>query len=153
MHRLPNTAGLSTGWEDSDHELMRRRVGRVLWVWGPALTLMAAIFSVSSLPDPPNIPGGMPDVAAHGLAYAALGGLMLRAMTHARWSGVSATRVAAAAAMTMVYGLSDEFHQSFVPGRVADVRDLAADSIGALVSVFLVWACSIVLSSRHPTCR
>jgi VanZ family protein len=36
---------------------------------------------------------------------------------------------------TVLFGLSDEFHQSFVPNRVADVLDFAADSLGA----FLFW--------------
>ncbi len=115
------------------------------------MTLMVLIFAVSSLPDPPNVLGGMPDVSAHGLAYAALGGLTLRALARARWREVTATRVAAAAVTTMLYGFSDEFHQSFVPQRVADVRDLAADSIGALLAVSLIWACSIVLSIRQRT--
>ena len=30
-----------------------------------------------------------------------------------------------------VYGISDEFHQWFVPGRTADVHDVMADAIGA----------------------
>lgn len=33
------------------------------------------------------------------------------------------------------YGLSDEIHQMFVPGRSADVWDLVADSAGALFAV------------------
>ena len=53
--------------------------------------------------------------------------------------------------ITTAYGLTDEFHQRFVPGRTADVRDLAADTIGALFGILLVWACSIVLATRrHP---
>ena len=47
------------------------------------------------------------------------------------------------------FGVTDELHQWFVPGRVADVRDLTADAAGALVGVGLVWACGIVLSIRQ----
>ena len=32
-----------------------------------------------------------------------------------------------------LYGLSDEFHQSFIPGRDADLLDVLADSVGALL--------------------
>lgn len=32
-----------------------------------------------------------------------------------------------------VYGISDEWHQSFVPGRMSDVNDWLADTVGALI--------------------
>ena len=35
-----------------------------------------------------------------------------------------------------LYGLSDEWHQSYVPGRDADVLDWLADSIGASIALF-----------------
>lgn len=34
------------------------------------------------------------------------------------------------------YGLLDEWHQSFVPGRSADVADWAFDTLGAAVALF-----------------
>ena len=33
------------------------------------------------------------------------------------------------------YGLSDEFHQRFVPGRFAGVDDLVFDTLGGLLAV------------------
>jgi len=33
------------------------------------------------------------------------------------------------------YGMSDEWHQSFVPGRDADWLDLAADTMGAVIAM------------------
>jgi VanZ family protein len=44
-----------------------------------------------------------------------------------------------ALALTAVYALSDELHQSFVPGRVADPLDLLCDGFGALLALSL-WA-------------
>lgn len=38
----------------------------------------------------------------------------------------------------LVYGISDEFHQSFVPGRSPDLIDVRNDVIGALVAMILV---------------
>ena len=122
---------------------------RECWRWGPAVCLMVLIFVVSSLSSPPDPPG--PDVSAHALAYAALGVLILRGLANARWQDVTFGLAAAAVGLTALYGLSDEIHQRFVPGRVADVRDLIADTIGALVGVVLVWAWSMVLSFRQPT--
>jgi len=38
------------------------------------------------------------------------------------------------------YGVSDEFHQSFVIGRDADVWDWVADTVGASVMVAILYA-------------
>ena len=38
------------------------------------------------------------------------------------------------------YGLGDELHQFFVPGRTASIFDAAADSMGVVIGVFLwIW--------------
>lgn len=38
---------------------------------------------------------------------------------------------------SLLYGVSDEFHQSFVPGRTASATDLLADVLGATLAVTL----------------
>ncbi|WP_225435212.1 VanZ family protein [Bacillus aerolatus] len=40
--------------------------------------------------------------------------------------------------LTTVYAATDEFHQSFVPGRTASVADVLLDSVGAALALF-VW--------------
>lgn len=40
--------------------------------------------------------------------------------------------------MTISYGIIDEVHQSFVPGRYIDRYDMFADAIGAITSVILM---------------
>ncbi|MCX6954305.1 MAG: VanZ family protein [Verrucomicrobia bacterium] len=37
------------------------------------------------------------------------------------------------------YGVSDEFHQSFVPGRSVEVADWMADTLGAALAVSAYW--------------
>ena len=37
-----------------------------------------------------------------------------------------------------IYGMSDEWHQSFVPGRETDVLDWLADTIGALIALITI---------------
>jgi VanZ family protein len=37
----------------------------------------------------------------------------------------------------LLFGISDEFHQAFIPGRVVSAWDVAADSFGALLVVCL----------------
>ena len=63
-------------------------MSHALWVWGPWVLLMA-IFGLAAQSDLPAPPGGMSDVSADAIAYAGLGGLMLRALSNARWSGVT----------------------------------------------------------------
>ena len=40
---------------------------------------------------------------------------------------------------TTLYAISDEIHQSFVPGRSCELRDMCIDASGALLGVLLAW--------------
>lgn len=110
---------------------------RAAWLWAPVLVYTAAIFAASSVSEPP-MPGGVSDRAIHAWVYAGLALLVLRALTNGCWANVSARRAAAAALLASAYGLSDEWHQWFVPGRVFDVLDLLADMAGASAAVAFV---------------
>jgi len=37
----------------------------------------------------------------------------------------------------MLYAITDEFHQYFVPGRSAEIRDVLIDSSGAFIGILL----------------
>ena len=37
----------------------------------------------------------------------------------------------------IVYGISDEMHQLFVPSRTSDILDVIADSIGSIIGAFI----------------
>lgn len=87
------------------------------------------------------------DKVQHGLAYAGLSVLCLRALSRAHWTGVTLRRVAGAIAVAVLYGLSDEWHQSFVPERSADAADLLADAAGATVGGLALWAWGIIRRS------
>jgi VanZ family protein len=39
--------------------------------------------------------------------------------------------------LSSLYGVTDELHQAFVPGRVASIGDLVADSIGAFTGSYI----------------
>ena len=39
----------------------------------------------------------------------------------------------------ILYGISDEFHQSFTPGREPALRDVIFDTIGASIAVYFIW--------------
>lgn len=99
---------------------------------------MAVIFGFSGMPDIGRLPGGVSDLTAHFAGYGLLGALVVRAVGGARWAGVTPSAAARAWLISAAYGVSDEFHQSFVPGRSPNVIDWVADAAGAAVAISAV---------------
>ncbi|MCH2251816.1 MAG: VanZ family protein [Vicinamibacterales bacterium] len=122
---------------------MTRRVR----VWGPAWATMVLIFVLSSMSGLGPIPGGVDDGVAHALQYAVLAALLLRGLAGARWRGVKVRAAALAVLLATLYGVTDEAHQWFVPGRTAEVTDLVADALGAAVAAGVICGWSIVRRS------
>lgn len=101
-----------------------------LRAWGPALLWAAVIFAVSSRPSlPVDVAYGL-DKVAHFGAYWVLGTALARGQHRTGWHWATAV------ALGMLYGASDEFHQSFVPGRSPDAADWVADALGTGAGVF-----------------
>jgi VanZ family protein len=98
---------------------------------GPAAAWAAFLFFLSSRESLGlDLTSGL-DKVAHFAAYLVLGWLLARAavrLTHPVWLPVL---------LGIGYAISDEFHQSFVPGRTATVGDLAADVSGIAVGVLV----------------
>ena len=115
--------------------------------WGPAWVTMVLIFVLSSISGLGPIPGGVDDGVAHALQYAVLAALLLRGLAGARWQGVKVRAAALAVLLATLYGVTDEAHQWFVPGRTAEVTDLVADALGAAVAAGVICGWSIVRRS------
>ena len=105
---------------------------------------MAVIFTGSSFSHLPDVPGGFSDKTEHASEYAVLGVLFVRALAGRRWLSPTLGCVIAAACLATLYGVSDEFHQLFVPDRDFDVRDMMADAFGASISAGGLWAWGII---------
>jgi VanZ family protein len=102
-----------------------------LRLWAPVVLWAAAIFAFSSVPDLGTGLGTWDFVLrklAHALEFAVLGLLLARALG----------RAGVAFALGALYAVSDEIHQSFVPGRAASLRDVLLDSAGVAAGV-LCW--------------
>jgi VanZ family protein len=41
--------------------------------------------------------------------------------------------------LTVVYAITDEYHQSFMPGREASYKDVVLDSFGAILALLIVY--------------
>jgi VanZ family protein len=106
----------------------------------PLITVMGIIFFLSSqlgdsidLPDIPDLDKGL-----HSIAYGVLALSVLFAVPEQQYQANPYWISGLVVLFCLLYGISDEFHQSFVPGRFPSVLDLVADTIGAVVVVF-VW--------------
>jgi len=118
----------------------------ILRLWAPVALYMAVLFALSSQSV---LPGASltPDWMQHGVAYAGLAVVTLRATAGGHWSGIHSRALLAAWIVATLYGVSDEFHQSFVPTRSADPRDVSADAIGAGLGLLAAWAWGIIRRS------
>lgn len=111
---------------------------RLLWLWGPLVVYMASIFFVSGMTEAP-LPQGVSDKTGHITAYFGLAILAVRAIGGGLPCRVIVPIALTAFAITAGYGLSDEFHQWFVPGRSADLADWYADMTGAVIGIGACW--------------
>ena len=102
--------------------------------WLPALVMMVAIFIFSNTPSTslPNFNAAdfIVKKSAHMLGYALLALSYLRAFDGdmRKWKLIWL--------LAILYAASDEFHQSFVPGRGPSVMDVGIDAIGAGLGLF-----------------
>jgi len=102
--------------------------------WSLLAAYCLLIFVQSSFPSPdmgPELPGQ--DKLIHLAAYAVLAVLACRAFATLPCLSGAFVLFMAAFIFALVFGLSDEWHQSFVPGRMADGWDFLADAAGALL--------------------
>ncbi len=103
----------------------------VLWA-----VLIFALSSVTSL-EPMDIGFRFQDKLAHFLEFGVFGFLLQRSFNQFygnRFKGYLLVFIGAT-----FYGVLDEIHQSFVPGREADVSDFLADTIGIIVAQVIFW--------------
>lgn len=105
------------------------RAERAIRRWLPALGWMMLIFWFSSRSDLPSASIPVLELllkkGAHVGAYAVLAILLARAIALPRYG----RRVAFA--LAVLYAISDEFHQSFTPGRMPQATDVLIDAAGA----------------------
>ena len=103
------------------------------------------IFMLSSQPGadiPPLFPGQ--DKLLHAVIFGIFGFLVLGAMP-ATVPGYRPLQAGTALGVVAIYGMLDELHQRFVPGRSADVFDVVADIAGGMLGIGLLY---LLLNSR-----
>lgn len=101
------------------------------WIWPAALAVVIVIASGRGTIAAPRITGL--DKVVHFFVFGLLATLVLR-------NGFAPRQAWLAVVIVSVFGATDEWHQSFTPGRVMQVGDWVADTLGAVVAV-IAYAC------------
>jgi VanZ family protein len=99
----------------------------------PVLIWFGVIFyqsSRSQLPFPPGLSDQLVSMAGHFTEYAVLAALLWWGLGYFVTDGRK--RAGLVLVVALLYAISDEWHQSFVPGRTPDVWDVVVDVIGAM---------------------
>ena len=126
-----------------------------LWRWGPVAAWLIVIFMASSIGTLPSLDHGMLENLMHWIGhlseYAILALVLLRALKNGQafsWREVVLILIIAA-----IYGLSDEWHQTFVKGRSGELWTVGLDMAGALIGVVIGWWHQRTKASTNPNGR
>jgi VanZ family protein len=105
---------------------------KFLILWAPVFIYAGFIFYFSSLTssDLPKI--DKYDKVIHVFEFSVLGFLLSRAINPKRSIGFFRVFIVVNF-INILYGISDEFHQLFVPGRVFSYTDIASDGFGGII--------------------
>jgi VanZ family protein len=111
----------------------------IIWLrrWGPSLLMMALIFTASGTAGSDLPKFGIWDFfvkkGGHLIGYALLGASYAHGLVSHK--GMKRSVLLAAIVLAGLYAVTDEFHQSFTPGRTPSAVDVGIDTIGAALGV------------------
>jgi VanZ family protein len=112
---------------------------KVILVYVPLAVYWIALFVGTSMPSM-NVPSfTLNDKLVHFTAFFILAFLLsLSILYQNKYQILKNFYIVSAFIISSLYGLIDEFHQIFIPGRSSDILDWTADSAGALAGVLIV---------------
>lgn len=111
---------------------------------GITFIVAIGIFYLSSLTFEPSSKGGVIDIKPmiyHIVAFFMLEFFLLISLIKGKAKELVIFFIGIV--MVVLYGISDEIHQIFVPGRVASIADIFLDFVGVALA-FLVYFVSLV---------
>ena len=98
--------------------------------WALVAAWMAVVFFFSSISNL-GMAKRVPDWISHPIEYAVGAVLLCRALAGGREGSLTLSTALFATLLATAYGVTDEYHQSFVPGRTSDFADVVKDLAGA----------------------
>lgn len=111
------------------------RVVKLIKYWLPVVIYAIIIFYFSSIPGQ-DIPHVFPyqDIVFHVIEYALFALLINRALRAGNPAIAYSRRFLWVIVLVIIYAITDEFHQSFVPNRIPSLFDIVSDGIGACIA-------------------
>ena len=111
---------------------------KMISLWLPVIFWAGVIFTFSNFPTIVTVDFYLGDFilkkTAHLVEYGLFATLIYRALINSNIAKDKAMKYAVLA--SFLYGVSDEFHQSFVSGRTATLRDILIDTTGAVIAIY-----------------
>lgn len=115
---------------------------RPKFLWFLIFTYMSLIFYLSSIPYPPRPAEGIGikkiQIVEHVIEFGILGVLLFLGFRALKFWNFREKAFIFALIFGIFYGIIDEFHQYFVPGRYAELSDIIANSLGVLLGILFV---------------
>ncbi len=100
------------------------------------IVYLIIIFYFSSIPVPEPL-RNKPDILLHFIEYGGLGFLFFLHYSELFKKKINGYTMIFIIIFILLYSISDEYHQSFVPGRFSDIKDVIVDFIGGCFTLFL----------------
>ena len=120
---------------------LKNKIFRFIKYWLPVFIWLIIIFAFSNNPTVRASEIHWRDFSvkksAHVIIYAILSTLIYRAL---KSNNVEMKKTGYISVfLASFYGITDEFHQSFTPGRDPTFRDIIFDTIGATLAIYFIW--------------
>ncbi len=121
---------------------MPNHTTEIVFYWLPLVLWMSIIFCLSSIPGPslPKMPTETINFLAHKtvhfVEYTGLGFLFIRAVIYSKQNLQVLKWMCLSAGIIFLFAASDEWHQSFVPGRYAKWTDVIFDMVYGWLGMF-----------------
>jgi VanZ family protein len=121
-------------------EQKTKKLNNYFWAYLPSVLWAAVIFFFSNQETLPGFEVSILDFlfkkSAHMFVYAVLYFLIFRAYQKSSPEMFNKNKYLIPILICFLYSMTDEIHQSFVPGRYSTIRDMGYDMLG-LSSVLL----------------
>jgi VanZ family protein len=113
---------------------------KTLFIYGPLWFYWLILFIATTIPGKYQPDIGISDKIEHFGAYMVLAILLSLTYTYQnKFKFISAKPFLFTFLTIFGYGILDETHQIFIPGRFCDWKDLTADVIGGLIGITFVY--------------
>lgn len=120
------------------NNMLKKKISILKWI--PAIIIICCSWYLSSQPTIQHMPKfPHADKIVHFICFGGLCFWITFALRRKRYIAI---------AVTSLYGIIDEIHQSFVPGRSCSIFDWIADTTGAIAGFFIFLLVLFIYSKK-----